>query len=962
MSTITFLKSVLGEEGKFCLFTGKREGKVLRSQHNSFYSDVESLIDAASAAARNEKEAYFALATFDDNGTREAAHTLQMRSFFLDLDCGEGKDFPNQVAAITALKGFCTKFKLPKPSMVNSGRGVHVYWALTEPVSSVQWKPQAERFKQLCINYGLAIDRAVPADAARVLRVPGTLNFKDSPATRVRVLGELSPSVAFEDFVDILDRYTDDTPVQAIKVNKYHNDPVMQAMLGNSTSRFKSILEKTAAGKGCLQLAHCVKNQTEIEEPLWRAALSVAQHCEDRDKAIHVISRKHPDYSVAETEAKANQTKGPYHCVSFDTLNPGLCALCPNFGKLTSPIQLGRAIKRAEEQDNVVVDMSTDMPLAELQEYVIPQFPYPYFRGKVGGVYMEAEGRDGEKSEVMVYQHDLYVTKRVIDPDENIGECIIYRLHLPHDGMREFVVPLASVTSSDELRKCLSRNGVAVRDVGAIMGYTLRWVDTLARQRKADVSRKQFGWTDNTFSAFALGSMLILPDRVENNPPSSRTAPYFKVFEPKGTLDGWKRAMRFYDKPGMELYQYALGSGFGAVLSRMTPIHGSLLHLYSKESGFGKTTTLQIGASIWGEPESFIRNAKDTKNSTMLFAETWKDLPIYIDELTNISGMDASNLVYEITGGKQRDRMSSSANNSRWRGEAWSTIFMTTANTSIVSILSSTKDAPQAEAQRIVEIKAENRLEDKKKGDNLAKMLRENYGHAGPIFLQYVMNNVDDVKKLLSKVQAKIDGEVGLSSQNRFWSSQSALIITGLYVAKHLKLVNYDVKALMTWVIGFLKNYKLEEQQLVAPSSALETVAEYYFDNVNNFLRIRSGLDGDVGDTTGLDHLITPDATPRIHLLGRHETDTNVLFLLPKPFKKWCTEKQIDYGAVLNDLRTGPAKSRTFVKRLGAGTKLNLPPVATIRLYGAGWFEPDAREREQEQGEAQAETPDPQED
>lgn len=951
MSTKQFLESVLGDEGKYCVFAHKA---VDGSRRQLFFDNIDDLIETSDALCTAGYDAYFALGTVDGNG-RKLQNVLTLRSFFLDLDCGPDKGdkgFPTQVAAINELREFCYKFSLPKPTIVNSGRGVHVYWPLVSEVARDKWVVQAKRFKQLCLGYGLPIDPAVPADAARVLRIPGTLHFKDNPPKRVRVMNTLGAPIEFDEFVELLDRYTDDVPAAALRANVHHKDPMMQAILGNNTSRFRLILEKTREGKGCQQLGYCAANQADIEEPLWRAALSVAQHCEDAPKAIHIISKGHPDYDPRETQEKAAQTKGPYHCASFEAVNPGGCEGCPHKGKITSPIQLGRVVKRAEEEDNVIIDQSVPGPLGELQEMVIPQYPYPYFRGKTGGVYVETKGADGSKEETLVYHNDLYVTKRVVDPDELIGECIVYRLHLPHDGMREFTVPLASVTSSEELRKFMARNGVAVRDVGAIMAYSIRWVDTLARQKKADISRKQFGWIDDDMTGFALGSNLIHADSIENNPPSSRTAPYFKIFEPKGTLEGWKKTISFFDKPGMEAYQYALGTGFGAVLSRMTPLHGSLLHMYSKESGFGKTTVLKIGASIWGDPREFVRGASDTNNSTLLFAETWKDLPVYIDELTNIDAKAASKLVYDITSGRQKDRMISSGNTSRWRGVPWSTIFFTTANTSIVSIVASAKDSPQAEAQRVVEINAQNRLKDKKGGDQLAANLTKHYGHAGPIFLQYVMRNKAAVQKLLGDVQEKIDNAVGLTSQNRFWSAQVALVITGLYVAKHLGLVNFDMKALSKWAVEFLKEYKLDEAQLVSPSSALEVIAEYYYDNVNNFLRIRSGLSaGEDNESTGLDHLITPDATPRIHLLGRHETDLNILYLLPKPLKKWCAEKQIDYSWLLKELKQGPAKARSHSKRLGAGTKLNLPAVSTIRLYGEGWLQ-DAKDQESENADA----------
>ena len=44
------------------------------------------------------------------------------------------------------------------------------------------------------------------------------------------------------------------------------------------------------------------------------------------------------------------------------------------------------------------------------------------------------------------------------DPDQ--GEVALFRLHLPHDGVKEFTVPATAVASKEELKKYLSHNGV----------------------------------------------------------------------------------------------------------------------------------------------------------------------------------------------------------------------------------------------------------------------------------------------------------------------------------------------------------------------------------------------------------------------------------------------------------------------------------------------------------------------
>ena len=74
------------------------------------------------------------------------------------------------------------------------------------------------------------------------------------------------------------------------------------------------------------------------------------------------------------------------------------------------------------------------------------------------------------------------------------------------------------------------------------------------------------------------------------------------------------------------------------------------------------------------------------------------------------------------------------------------------------------------------------------------------YGHAGTVYIQYVMKNLEEVKKLRDSVQAKIDEVAGLTAENRFWSAGAANNLTGVLVAKKIGLVNYDTNKLFKYV------------------------------------------------------------------------------------------------------------------------------------------------------------------
>ena len=146
-------------------------------------------------------------------------------------------------------------------------------------------------------------------------------------------------------------------------------------------------------------------------------------------------------------------------------------------------------------------------------QHVIPIYPRPYFRGQNGGVYVRDISPDGEVDEHVIYHHDVYVTQRLIDAEE--GESVVCKIHLPQDGVREFVVPLTAVTSREEFRKKMAVQGVALPQINDLMQYMITWVNELQATSTAVTARRQFGWVDENMDAFVIGDKEIYADRIE---------------------------------------------------------------------------------------------------------------------------------------------------------------------------------------------------------------------------------------------------------------------------------------------------------------------------------------------------------------------------------------------------------------------------------------------------------------
>jgi hypothetical protein len=680
---------------------------------------------------------------------------------------------------------------------------------------------------------------------------------------------------------------------------------------------------KTVKGQGCLQLAQAISKQADCPEPLWRASLSVAKFCSDGEKAAHKMSEKHPEYTPEATIKKLTQIKGPYTCSTFDELCPNVCPDCPNWGNISGPILLGRKIEEASEEDNQIEIETEDAP----EIINVPTYPYPYFRGKNGGVYIRTRTLDGEIEEKSIYHNDIYVVKRIRDIE--VGEAVVIRLHLPRDGVREFTVPLTAVTSKEEFRKAVSMQGVVSANMDELMKYTTQWITELQSTVQADDAHRQFGWVGDTMKSFVLGDQQIFPAHTEFNPPAVNTASLFPAFKPKGTLEGWKHMVNFFNREGFEAQQFVIGAGFGSVLMQLSPIHCANLHLWG-DTGVGKTTAAVAALTIWGDPEDLILQERDTYNHKMNRGEVYKNIFMVMDELTNSPGKVLSDIVYNFTGGRQRGRMSSGANVERHRGDSWRMLALTTGNTSMVDRISLYKTMPRAEAQRILEYHVHGKVfESKQETDEFSNAVTTNYGHAGPLYVQYIMTHLDEVKELVAEVRKRVDEKANLKAENRFWSAYVTYALAGLIVAKRAGLIEYETSPVFKWSMDLLEENK--RRMLDMGATTEDILNDFFNEHWGSVLWIKGDIDLRKDENDGLNSIIIPENMPRGKLVARYETDTNKAFIVPKVLKSWCGEQQINYTQFVGELKNkmGAVRVKT---RLSKGTHLSLPPQDVIAV------------------------------
>jgi len=804
---------------------------------------------------------------------------------------------------------------------------VHAYWVLPESIPKEMWLPVANRLKAVCTERSLYADPACTTDVARILRVPETTNFKNPDAPLpVEYIGGDGLIDLFE-FAKALgapepSQHEDALPFEVPDhIKGAGMDSTTKALMGqNNIYKFGKII---AMGlQGCAQLNHIMADQANIEEPLWRAGLSIAHLCEDEATAIHEMSHNHPQYDPSDTVYKAGLTKGPYTCDTFDSLNPGVCAQCPHKGKFGSPIVLGKEIAAATEEDNVV--QAEDANSHDTRTYVIPTYPFPFFRGKHGGVYLKGTpNADGVSDDKLIYENDFYVVKRMFDQEQ--GEVLWLRLHLPRDGVREFSIPLTDATSKDRFRDTIAAQGIMAlgKTIDPLMFYIQRWLKELQHMGQAETVRSQFGWTEE--KTFIIGDREISADGVRYSPPSRAIMQTCSLLTKKGDINEWRTIANFYNNPGMEAQAFALFLGFGSVLMPFTQVRGGIVNLMSPGSGTGKSTVQMVINSIWGKPFDLLLQNDDTYNAKIHRFGVLNNLPATIDEITNMREEIISQLAYAITQGRGKNRMESQSNAERLNHTFWRLVAITSSNSSLYDKLYALKDFPEGEMMRIIELRIhQTNSHSKEYTDALFGRLTDNYGHAGEVFIKYVVENLPDVLDILRDVQLRLDAAAGLGQRERFWSNIGALAITGGLIANQLRLIDIDVKRIFNWLVVFLKAGKGEVKNGTTTDGA-GALGSFIAANINNILIIRDGA-ADNGLPT------PPLREPRGELLIRYEPDTKYLYIVQKKFKEWCAKNQVSYHDTVNNLRNTGVNITATKKRIGKGTMVASPPVNVLMI------------------------------
>lgn len=910
MTPQAFLAAVLPPPGHgfYCV----AELSTPRKKH-AFSEALEEVVEQANLFNAKHLNTYFALATFETNLNREAANARWIRAFFVDIDCGVGHAYPDSHTGAMALTTFVSTTNLvglPAPIVVSSGGGVHAYWPLQEPVSVFAWKLVAERLKRFCKERTLAIDNTVTADAARVMRVPGTTNWKnpDNPRLcRIMYPGEGPTTLdAFAKAIGAVEAPAQPPPfilaIPGVKP-KAADNAVGVKLLQNSAVHFKTLVQQVAEGKGCGQLGYYIDHaRGEGLEPLWRGVLSIAKACEDGAKGTAWISSLHP-YDEDRMQIKLREIKGPYPCTKFNTENPGVCESCQHWGRITNPLALARETFTDNTAKAVEVTASPPARLEDAPAIVTtvnrPPPPMGFAYGKHGGIYEEAFDKsdpDARPTMNLVLPYDFFV----VDILNQGGEHHVHMVAVRPDGTQPITFLQKSAVTKEDLCKALAHHNILAANRGdqRLFNYVRSCIENASSNKAPLKVPAQYGWQQD--DGFVYDGKL-LEQGSETLTPLPGLENIVRVTKPAGSLDGWRHVVNTLIKYRLHDILAIMTVGLGAPLMRFTSFDGLTFHVGSSESGTGKSVSLEMAASIWGHPTRYMVG-KDTSGVAMQQRlGLLNSLPLICDEITQKNRKDFEwfpGFVFDMTDGKGKERMEGGSNKERVNTTYWSTIALVSSNTHIMDYFSSRKHSSQGEIMRLLELQMNKRLETPPDLDDALKnYLPRNYGVAGAQFSRWLVDNLPTVRDVVRAVEEDLKATMQESPDERFWIAGVAACLAGAVLAgrNYANIVDLPVRRIKAAFDRMVRSARHVAR--TSKREADDILNAYTREFYGKFVVVRKmggGVSATLGDSLQIDESLT-----RTEVCGRVERGFTLgrtdFFIEEQLLKRFCTSMSFGY-------------------------------------------------------------------
>jgi len=927
MTNLEFLRTIL-PEGNFWYvgYKNPQDPKPYFSHVPFEISETGFQAGLSFALKKPHHNVYFTPAAYlqdktpNDSGQltaeRKRENVAALQSLWIDIDGGPGKPYASWEEVIRALGEFLRTTDFPHPSaIVRSGEfGAQALWAFNNPLPLPQWQDYANGLRKLCIESGLHIDGGVTVDAARLLRMPGTMNQKSTPAhpaTLVRLTGR-HPA---ERITKHLQTFV--TPLQTVMEGGAQHLGSYQTVARNS--------EMSAVVKNCpLLTAIAEDGGSKCHEPLWKATLHTAKGCLDGEEWAHKLSSGHPDYSaeatVAKYEACDTEKASTITCDHFADVSAEVgythCGECRWRDSIKAPIQLG---------------------VTELPDTLPAHFPVGsgYYQTDKGVFRSGQKDKDGDPKDDLFIMPYVFETVELVTRYDTVTERFTPMLscRVAHVGEKAVNTYLRVSDGASEAKwfTILAEAGMLTNNhyVKQCRDFIMAWVDSI---RSAGAGVRGFdsqGWqqdpeTGERFTSFVAGEKVYYPDGTVHVAKGQgiREA---KDYVMRGSDEPWRElsAMLAKSNPWMAVM---LASSFAAPLVAFTSFPGLVLS-FQGETGVGKSLTMETAAAVWSNPTQ-MNQINDTPNAVRKRAGVINTMPVYWDEVRSMDERGQRNiqeLIFAAVSGKDKSRLNSNAEFRETK--TWNTLMTICTNASLVEIAESIYgDNSAAGLMRVFELHTP--LNDTgtnvSRAEQLRTALRSNYGVIGAAYAKWLVQNSATVQGVIDKVTDDVRTRIGGKSEERLWVATISVLLVGAQFAKVLGFIpSLDVaavKACLLETVESLRSNREEYRETKDSKRALEAYLNFISPKT-----LRTNVAANKGRLRS-EIKITRDVvggnfgSNNVELLAHHVEAEGVVRVWSQHLRKWLVKEGYKWRVVKKEMEEAGVFRDVGQGTMGGGT------------------------------------------
>lgn len=805
-------------------FPDQKDPKVLIKKGGWPMRSIEGFIQRVTFAltrATQFKDLWYCTSLQSEAGTntkgkpkavRKKANATGLKAIWADIDVSDDPHHYHTIEeALRAILEFQTKVGLPAPSaIVYSGGGIHVYWISKDTLTPSAWHSYADGLKQLLLMNGIKCDAGLTTDSARILRVPGTLNYKYDPPKPV----ELAPGpIKLYDFpakLGLLQQFAGATIAAAPKPGfQLWADGVTGDTFIKPSAAFDSLPKGESLAEGIDKhedfkldprpiFTKCGFYRTALKEgganynqPLWMLSVLGTTFMENGNDIAHKISSGHVSYSEVDTQAMYDRKVaersasgiGYPNCRTIAGSGCEACKTCPLLAEGKSPLN----IKPDAPKFTAAVN-----PTVQSQHAIDQCIPFGFDFNDKGIICKVIETEDddgGTNSQLLpVFQSvlsDFWLQKHP-------GEFLNFTTTVDKGFTEQVSIPLGDV-STQNFRSLLGKKRVLINPNATTKILEEFFLSTIGKLRTLAAAHQAvpFGWyeEDGKRRGFAFDGRLMIDDGTER-PCGSIDPNTQRKYKSTGTMVDWKKAADVvFKRQRPDLSAIAL-MAFASPLVELAGQKSMMLAAYGTDSGAGKSSAYVVGMSVWGHPILTKGTESSTVNSITHIMKTIRNLPFYWDEITtDLEREKVAKILMEADGGREKSRMLD-GQNAQAEG-TWKLMLHYASNGSLIEYLRKRNGNTSASLMRVLEWEVK-RIDNGPGYLSTAQasidltLAESNYGLMGLAYARFLADNHVVIQQQVLKKCEEVQQILRAKTDERYWTMGVAIMSLAAQYAKHL--------------------------------------------------------------------------------------------------------------------------------------------------------------------------------